>query len=307
MANKVKKVLFGAAIAGMGFGGGFGLSKHNAKVEKEQLKTKVETTFDKQIKDNQKQLSEINAEKSKLHWNAQEVISSMIEQQNDTASKQMKTFYSKAIKSFTPKEIEQLKEEWENCTNEEMNWDEISLVKWAINIDGDTNTANNFSPNSEYDITDAKIKYPKLGVKRRALRKEWDNIKFIRDYESEKAFISNTFVHTNDKNTAKLYSYIMPDFAEYYNRKHNKIEYWKEEHEPLPTGGSVHVSGYRTRTGHIEGIEEGIIPNFDLIAFKKHKKELDKICARLKELDTQEQQLQQASNLKKTIVADFSR
>lgn len=307
MANKVKKVLFGTAIAGMTFGGGFGLSKHNAKVEKEQLKTKVETAFDKQIKDNQKQLSEINEERSKLHHEALHVISSMIEQQNDTASKQMKTFYSKAIKSFTPKEIEQLKEEWENCTNEETNWDEISLVKWAINIDGDTNTANNFSPHSEYDVIDAKIKYPKLGVKRRALRKEWDNIKFIRDDESEKAFISNTFVHTNDKNTAKLYSYIMQDFAEYYNRKHNKIEYWEEKYDPLPGGGSIDVSGYRTRTGHINDIEEGIIPNFSLIAFKQYKKELDKICARLQELDTQEKQLQQIPNLKKTIVADFSR
>ena len=57
MANKGKKILFGAAIAGMTFGGGFGLAKHNAKVEKEQLKkeyvSKINKIFDEQIKNNQ--------------------------------------------------------------------------------------------------------------------------------------------------------------------------------------------------------------------------------------------------------------
>lgn len=309
MANKTKKAMFTAAVAAMTFGGGYGLAKHN-KTDKEQLKAKVETVFDNQISANNKELSAIKTEKYNLHLDAQRVIADMIRTQNDTTSKQIDAFYSKAYKSFTKTEIAQLKEEWKNCALgfEFYERSQRSLVKWAINIDGDINTAQNYMPYAEYDLHDLPIKYKALGKKRRALRKEWDKIRvgFVHDGGEEKDFINSATVPAKG-DAAKLYSYIMQDFAAYYNAQKNQIEYWQEKYEMPDGGGLIDISGYRTRTGEIREIGMGLMPNFSFPAFQKQQKKLESICKRLQELEKQEQQLQQTANMKKTIIADFSR
>lgn len=308
MANKTKKAMFTAAVAAMTFGGGYGLAKHSAKTEKEQLKSKVETAFDNQISANNKEMSAINTERYKLHLEARQIIADMIQAQNDTANKQIDDFFTKAYKSFTKTEFAQLKEELENAVHEKDDWSQKDLVKWAININGNINTARAYMPYSEYDIVDTPIKYKALGEKRRALRKEWDKILsgFIYDDGLEKDFINTVAVFAKG-DTAKLYSYIMQDFAEYYNRKKNQIEYWEEAYEPQTGGSSVDKSGYRTRTGKIGEIEFGFVPDFDLPEFKKQQKKLEIICKGLQELEKRELALQQTANLKTAVFEEFSR
>ena len=310
MANKTKKAMFTAAVAAMTFGGGYGLAKHSAKTEKEQLKSKVETAFNNQISANNKEMSAINTERYKLHLEAQHIIADMIRAQNDTANKQLDDFFPKAYKSFTKTEIAQLKEEFENSipNHELYDLSQRDLAKWAINIDGDINTARAYMPYSEYHIVNTPIKYKALGVKRRALRKEWDKIKseLILDDGEERNFMNTVAVFAKG-DTAKLYSYIMQDFAEYYNHKKNKIEYWEEEYERFPNGGMYNVSGYRTRIGKIGEIEFGFVPDFNLPEFKKQQKKLEIICKRLQELEKRELALQQTANLKTAVFEEFSR
>ena len=303
MANKTKKALFSAAVAAMTFGAGFGVAKHSEKKEKEQLKEKVEITFDKQIKDNSKQLPEISAEKLELHREAKHIIYSMIEQQNDTASKQHRVFFSKAYKSFSKKEIAQLNEEMSNCTDgfitEVMSYsgDTYSLVKWAVSIDDDVNTPHDYFDNPEFDVYTKMVKYPELAKKRRMLKNEYKQIKFVHKDGDEKEFINDVTVPAIG-DAAKLYSYIMQHFAAYYNAQENEIRYWYED---------GNESYYGTRIGNISEFPSGKVPNFTLPAFKQQQKKLENICKRLQELEERELLLQQTSDLKTAVFADFSR
>ena len=295
--NKIKKALFTAAVTSMSIVGGAGLTKHHAKAEKEQLKAKVETSFDTQIKLNNNQLAEITAERDSLHYEARHIVESMIYDQNDMASKQLKSFYSKAKKSFTKTEIEQLKEEWRICSGgEEYLFLGDDLVNWAINIDGNRNMAHNFRPHAEGDLTDAPIKYKALGAKRTALKKEFEAIRFVYDDSKEEDFVRSMITYTDNKD-ADFYSVIIDDIVNYYNSKEVKVDCW-DEYYNMPTTRVCYISK--------EDIAGGV-PDFRLVVFKKYKSKIDTICKRLHELDKQEKQLQQARNLKKTIMADFPR
>ena len=304
MENKIKKILFTTTVSAITFGGGYLVAKHNAKIEKEQLKTQIEKIFDNQIISNKGQLSAIQSEKNELHNITKDIITTAIKEQNNMSSKQQDAFYRKAIKSFTKEEIKQLNDEWKNCGGKYDIWYADLLVKWAININGNKNTASDFSKNSKNNLTDTPIKYKNLGIKRRALRTEWDNIQFVRDNNDEQDFISSVFIRTENKDAAQFYSYIMQDFIEYYNNKHNEIEYPKDENHKINNND---ISEHETRMGHIHEIPNGMIPNFNLSAFKKHQKNFDKICTRLQELEKQEKQIQITQNLKKTVIASFSR
>lgn len=299
--TKAKKFLFGTAIAGMTFGGGFGLAKHQSNTEKEMQKkeivSKVQNNFDAQINTNRDKLSEINREKSHLHATAGKIISDMINQQNDTVNKQISALEAKILKSFSSKEIKQIKEELDSCFYGEYPG---VIDLWPIlAVDEKVNLAYDIA--GEYNTQNKPFIYPELGAKRYKFRQEYDSLynNFIGNTSTEQEFIKSFTVRAS-ADSAKFYSYIMQDFADYYNSLENSIRYWDED-----------ALIERARIGEIENlnkeIKQGQIPNFGLIGFKKHKAELDKICARFQELEKEEKQLQQISNLKNTIMADLSR
>ncbi|MCQ2599449.1 MAG: hypothetical protein MJ187_03680 [Alphaproteobacteria bacterium] len=304
--SKVKKYLFGTAIAALSFGGGYHSgyhsghdSGHDSGFKDAEIRANEKLDISRSVK----RISEIKKEESSLHWRVQEMMRKILNEEYEQI-----LYRNLSENDFSKVQyLDNLKDIW-------YRWSEDGYYGYWFPLVGGDKVRDYYYPQSEYwgdkgvaiwesgkklffdcecigegksrryvenpELRDLKTRVIKFMREFKLFREEVMNIPRTGAYEGEMLVLP-----TNDRQQADFYSVIMDDLKE------GSLVFCR-----LP--GDDKFPNFELRDK---------IPNFECGLLKGTKVELDDICGQIHYLRKQKESLQEYVAAVKTVMVKFER